>query len=134
MTPAGRDLEHGRHAVAARAIQGPGPVPPDPVGLGGDSRRVSATMIDVEVNGYDPIRKCNVDGGAMAQVFLYPRACLTSFASRVRKSPAVRNVYVIRNARLDPNWAVWNAYPLDRRTRHSSLDSTQGVGDLYRFT
>ena len=92
------------------------------------------TMIDVEVNGR-PYQEMHVDGGAMAQVFLYPPRMFDLIRQQGSKvPPRVRNVYVIRNARLDPNWAVVERSTLSIVGRAiSSLIQTQGLGDLYRI-
>jgi predicted acylesterase/phospholipase RssA len=64
-------------------------------------------MIDVEVDGRR-YQEMNVDGGVVAQIFLYPvdlgmRVNLGS-AELVRE----RRAYIIRNSRLDPEWASVN--------------------------
>jgi hypothetical protein len=76
----------------------------------------------------------HVDGGASAQVFLYPPS-LTQAAARMGEGMVRRGrVYVIRNAALAPTWA-----PVERRTIDvaaraiDSLITTQGFGDLYRI-
>jgi len=85
-------------------------------------------MIDVNVDG-NRYQEMHVDGGTMAQVFLYPPS-MTVANAPVRK----RTLYIIRNARLDPDWAS-----VERRTMTiaaraiGSLTTTQGVGDLYRI-
>jgi predicted acylesterase/phospholipase RssA len=84
-------------------------------------------MIDVSVDGRR-YQEMHVDGGANHQVFLYPTSFSTSDVSAANRP---RAVYVIRNARLDPDWAS-----VDRRTLTiagrsvSSLIHTQGIGDL----
>ena len=85
-------------------------------------------MIDVEVKG-KPYQEMHVDGGTATQVFVYPAAIqLPELASRERK------LYIIRNARLDPEWAQ-----VDRRTLPiafraiTCLIQNQGIGDLYRI-
>jgi len=71
----------------------------------------------------------HVDGGTMAQVFLYPPS-LSVANSPQRK----RALYIIRNARLDPDWASVERRTLSIATRAiGSLTRTQGVGDLYRI-
>src|SRR3546814_5592091 len=79
-------------------------------------------------------QEMHVDGGAMAQVFLYPSALhLAEEAARLH-AQRERRVYIIRNARLDPDWA-----DVERRTFSiagraiSSLIHSQGIGDLYRI-
>lgn len=90
-------------------------------------------MIDVEANGR-AYQEMHVDGGTMSQVFVYPPSLhLDALASKLG-SERERRVYVIRNARLDPEWAN-----VERRTMNiagraiSSLIQTQGIGDLYRI-
>jgi len=85
-------------------------------------------MIDVNVNG-TRYQEMHVDGGTMAQVFLYPPSISVSNAPQ-RK----RVLYIIRNARLDPDWASVERRTLSIATRAiGSLTRTQGVGDLYRI-
>jgi len=71
-----------------------------------------------------------VDGGTMSQVFVYPASVNVVKDIGVRQ----RTAYVIRNSKLDPQWA-----DVDRRTMSialravSSLIHTQGIGDLYQI-
>jgi hypothetical protein len=69
-------------------------------------------MFDVEANG-QRYQEMHVDGGAVAQVFLYPRQLTERRRDRQRRGlPVVpASAYVIRNGRLDANWAS-----VDRRT------------------
>ena len=92
-------------------------------------------MFDVEVDG-KPYQEMHVDGGAMRQVFLYPanlsdtarQEGIQVFAKRERKA------YVIRNARLDPDWATVERSTLTIAGHAiSALIETQGIGDLYRL-
>ena len=85
-------------------------------------------MIHVEVNG-KPYDEMHVDGATASQVFVYPAAV------RLHElAPRERTLYIIRNARLDPEWAQ-----VDRRTLPiafraiSCLTQYQGLGDLYRI-
>ena len=84
-------------------------------------------MIDVNVDG-TRYQEMHVDGGTMAQVFLYPPSISVSNAPQRKRVP-----YIIRNARLDADWAS-----IERRTMTiamraiESLTRTQGIGDLYR--
>jgi hypothetical protein len=56
-------------------------------------------LIDVTLNGKH-YQELHVDGGAIAQMFLYPPSIeLSRFVSREREA------YLIRNAREDPDWA-----------------------------
>jgi predicted acylesterase/phospholipase RssA len=109
--PGALDLVH-KILIASAAI--PGTFPP--------------VMIDVEVNG-QRYQEMHVDGGTASQVFVYPSAIkLHELAQRDR------TLYIIRNARLDPDWAQ-----VDRRTLPISLRAitclihNQGIGDLYRI-
>ena len=91
-------------------------------------------MIDVEVNG-KPYQEMHVDGGAMAQVFLYPPRMFDRIRQEgVKIAPRARSVYIIRNARLDPDWATVERSTLTIVGRAiSSLIQSQGLGDLYRI-
>jgi predicted acylesterase/phospholipase RssA len=90
-------------------------------------------LIDVEARG-KRYQEMHVDGGATAQVFVYPPAFQlkeTALAAGIERE---RHVWIIRNARLDPDWA-----DVERRTFSiaqraiSSLIQTQGRGDLFRI-
>jgi len=62
-------------------------------------------LIEVEIDGRR-YNEMHVDGGAIAQAFLYPHAlALTREAAR-RGIVRERNAYVIRNGRFDPDWAT----------------------------
>jgi Patatin-like phospholipase len=58
-------------------------------------------MVDVEVDGRK-YQEMHVDGGAVAQLFLYPPSIDLSAGGFQRQ----RTAYVIRNARLDPDHAA----------------------------
>ena len=109
--PGALDLVH-KILIASAAI--PGTFPP--------------VMIDVEAGG-QRYQEMHVDGGTASQVFVYPSAIkLHELAQRDR------TLYIIRNARMDPDWAQ-----VDRRTLPISLRAitclihNQGIGDLYRI-
>lgn len=86
-------------------------------------------MINVQVGGKH-YQEMNVDGGASAQVFIYPPSLRINQLGIERK----RHLYVIRNARLDPQWAAVNRQTLSIAGRATSaLIQTQGIGDLYRI-
>ena len=57
-------------------------------------------LIDVELDGRK-YQELHVDGGAIAQLFLYPPSIDLGRAGIKRE----RHAYVIRNGRLDPDWA-----------------------------
>lgn len=90
-------------------------------------------MIDVTVDGVH-YQEMHVDGGAMTQVFIYPPSLkLTEESSKVGFDRE-RTVYIIRNARLDPDWANVRRRTLSIAGRAiASLIHTQGLGDLYRI-
>ncbi len=115
--PKALDLFHSI-MIASAAI--PGAFPP--------------VMIDVEANG-QRYQEMHVDGGTMSQLFLYPPG-LRPKEEEKRGTVGTREriLYVIRNARLDPNWASVDRRTMDIAARAvSSLIHTQGVGDLYRI-
>jgi predicted acylesterase/phospholipase RssA len=91
-------------------------------------------MIDVTLNGVR-YQEMHVDGGATAQVFAYPpRIDIRAVAASVGVTERQRSVYVIRNARLDSEWASVKRRTLPIAGRAiSSLMQTQGIGDLYRI-
>ena len=47
----------------------------------------------------------NVDGGAVAQTFLYPPNIPLLINMQSRELKRERTAYIIRNGRLDPNWS-----------------------------
>jgi predicted acylesterase/phospholipase RssA len=90
-------------------------------------------MIDVDVDGRS-YQEMHVDGGASAQVFLYPPSVSLRARDRATGKTRERRAYIIRNARLDPDWAQVERRTLSIAGRAvSSLIQTQGVGDLYRI-
>jgi len=85
-------------------------------------------MIDVEAGGKS-YQEMHVDGGTVAQVFIYPAAI-----KLYELAPRERTLYIIRNARLDPEWAEVERRTLPIALRAiSSLIQYQGIGDLYRI-
>jgi predicted acylesterase/phospholipase RssA len=87
-------------------------------------------MIDVDVGG-TRYQEMHVDGGTMAQVFLFPPSI---DVAKVGAAQRKRVVYIIRNARLDVDWASVERRTLPIATRAiGSLTRTQGIGDLYRI-
>jgi hypothetical protein len=90
-------------------------------------------MIDVEVNGAR-YQEMHVDGGTERQVFAYPPS--VNFEEEAAASGATRErrIYVIRNARLDPDWSIVRRRTIPIAGRAvSELMRTQGVGDLYEL-
>ena len=90
-------------------------------------------MIDVEVNG-QRYQEMHVDGGAMAQVFVYPPSLKLAERAKGQGIVRERHLYVVRNARLDSDWAEVQRQTFSIAGRAiSSLIQTQGVGDLYKI-
>jgi predicted acylesterase/phospholipase RssA len=90
-------------------------------------------FFDVEADGqrFDEI---HVDGGTASQVFLYPAEMDWSFVIEqldVKGEPAV---YIVRNARLKPDWETVKPKILPiAGISINSLIRTQGIGDMYRI-
>jgi predicted acylesterase/phospholipase RssA len=90
-------------------------------------------MIDVEVDGRK-YQEMHVDGNTANQVFVYPAAIRLKDVAAGVGIQRDRKLYIIRNARLDPEWAE-----VERRTLPiafqaiSTLIQYQGIGDLYRI-
>jgi predicted acylesterase/phospholipase RssA len=90
-------------------------------------------MIEVQAGGrtWDEM---HVDGGTTSQVFVYPAGMKLKILSLNNGVDRTRTLYVIRNARLDPEWAE-----VDRRTLPIAMRAIacliqyQGIGDLYRI-
>jgi predicted acylesterase/phospholipase RssA len=90
-------------------------------------------LIDAEVDG-KPYQEMHVDGGASAQVFLYPPSLNLRAQDQAVGIARERRAYIIRNSRLDPDWSQVERRTLSIAGRAiSSLIQTQGVGDLYRI-
>jgi predicted acylesterase/phospholipase RssA len=90
-------------------------------------------MIDVEVDG-KRYQEMHVDGGTMSQVFAYPTAIRLRDLSAASELERERSLYIIRNARLDPDWAQVERKTMSIAGRAiSSLLHTQGIGDLFRI-
>ena len=85
-------------------------------------------LIDVEVGG-KAYQEMHVDGGAIAQMFLYPP---NIDASKIAKRE--RKAYLIRNARQDPEWAEVEPRTLSIAGRAiSTMIHTSGSNDLVRI-
>jgi predicted acylesterase/phospholipase RssA len=90
-------------------------------------------MIDVEVDG-KKYQEMHVDGSTANEVFVYPTAIRLNDVGKGVGIERERKLYIIRNARLDPEWAE-----VERRTLPiafeaiSTLVQYQGIGDLYRI-
>ena len=93
------------------------------------------TMFDVTLDGKS-YQEMHVDGGAFAQAFLYPAALTRQRRVRMargeRVMPAV--AYVIRNGRLDPEWATVERSTLGILGRAvSTMIAASGYNDVHRM-
>ena len=90
-------------------------------------------MIPVEANGqsYDEM---HVDGGTGSQVFVYPAAIDWRQVVKALEVPGTPQVYIIRNAFLDPDYRGVKRTLLPIASRSiDSLIRTQGIGDLFQI-
>jgi predicted acylesterase/phospholipase RssA len=93
------------------------------------------SMIEVTLDG-KTYQEMHVDGGAIMQTFLYP-ASLT--VQRRQKLAAHRRViaieaYVIRNGRLDPEWAITERQTMGIAGRAiTTMISASGINDVNRI-
>lgn len=89
-------------------------------------------MIDVEAGG-KRYQEMHVDGGATAQVFVYPVGLRMQEVGAAHGVNRQRTAYIIRNARLDAEWSEVERKTMSIAGRAiSSLIQTQGIGDLFR--
>ncbi len=92
-------------------------------------------MIDVTVDG-QARQEMHVDGGAFAQAFLYPAALGERRRERARRGAATpeAEAYIIRNARLDPDWAAVERRTLGIAGRAiATMIATSGYNDVLRM-
>ena len=90
--------------------------------------------IPVEADGqrYDEI---HVDGGAVAQAFLYPMGVDWRIIMKRLKVKGKPRGYIIRNSRLAPDWVSVDPNKTLRIAGRAadSMIRSQGIGDLYRI-
>jgi predicted acylesterase/phospholipase RssA len=90
-------------------------------------------MIDVEAGG-QAYQEMHVDGGAVVQTFLYPPNVTVGMDLQHGALARERRAYVIRNGRLDPDWAS-----VDRRVFSiagravSTMLHYSGQNDVFRL-
>jgi len=90
-------------------------------------------MFDVEVDG-KKYQELHVDGGAIRQAFLYPPHFHLKTESVKLHAGRTRTAWIIRNARLDPDWASTQRQTLRIAARAiSALLASEGKGDLDRM-
>jgi len=93
------------------------------------------TMFDVIVDG-KPYQEMHVDGGAFAQAFLYPAALTRQRRAHITGGQQVvpATAYVIRNGRLDPDWATIQRRTLGIAERAiDSMITSAGYNDVVRM-
>jgi hypothetical protein len=84
-------------------------------------------LIDVEVDGRK-YQELHVDGGAIAQLFLYPPSI--DLRNAVKRE---RHAYIIRNARLDPDYSVTEQRTISLAGRAvSTMLAASGHNDVLR--
>ena len=112
-----RALNTVRHILLASASI-PGAFPP--------------VLFNVSVAG-KPYQELHVDGGAVAQAFLYPSTLSSRSLSPATQSH-VHIAYIIRNGKLDAPWDQTERQTLPIATRAiATLIASNGVGDLYHM-
>jgi predicted patatin/cPLA2 family phospholipase len=85
-------------------------------------------LIDVELDG-KKYQEMHVDGGAVAQLFLYPPALRLSQTGINRE----RHAYIIRNARLDPDYAQSERRTISIAGRAiNTMLASSGQNDVFR--
>ena len=93
------------------------------------------TMFDVTLDGTS-YQEMHVDGGAFAQAFLYPAGLTRQRRVRMTNGqvvvPAV--AYVVRNGRLDPEWATTERSTLGIAGRAiATMIAASGLNDILRM-
>jgi len=87
-------------------------------------------MIDVEVDG-EPYQEMHVDGGAMAQLFLYPPAVARDFIDAGIERE--RRAYIIRNGHISGDWDPVQRQAFEVVGRAiSTMIFASGVNDVIR--
>lgn len=76
----------------------------------------------------------HVDGGATNQIFLFPPSLNWKLVAEKLHVTGTSQVYLIRNARINPVWKSIKPKLLPIALRSSdALIRTQGLGDMYRL-
>jgi len=90
-------------------------------------------LIEVEAEGttYDEL---HVDGGATAQVYIYPAGIDWERVLKKLEVPEMPKLYVIRNSMLEPRYTeVENKIFKIMSRSLSSMIRTQGIGNMYEI-
>jgi hypothetical protein len=86
-------------------------------------------FVDLEIDG-KKYQEMHVDGGAIAQLFLYPPS-IDIVSSGIRRQ---RTAYIIRNAKLDPDYAASERRTMSIAGRAiTTMLSTSGRNDMLRI-
>lgn len=89
-------------------------------------------LIDVKVDG-ESYQEMHVDGGAIAQLFLYPPSVTVQARAMGMDMERKRRAFIIRNARLRPGWGAVERSTLSIAEQAiSTLIYMSGINDLYR--
>ncbi|MEA3070021.1 MAG: hypothetical protein QOD29_1467 [Alphaproteobacteria bacterium] len=88
-------------------------------------------LVDVEAGG-QRFQEMHVDGGAVAQMFLYPPS--VGLQANVKAIGRERHAFLIRNSRLDPDWASVerNLFSITGRAI-STMIHYSGYNDILRI-
>ncbi len=90
-------------------------------------------LVDVDVEGRAH-QEMHVDGGAAIQMFLYPPTLSLAAAPRDRRPQPERTAWVVRNGRLDTEWAATNRSILGIASRSAAtLLHFSAVNDITRI-
>ncbi len=92
-------------------------------------------MLDVTVDG-EAKQEMHVDGGAFTQAFLYPSSLGRGRQARIARGVAARDIeaFIIRNGRLDPEWASVERRTLGITGRAiSTMIAASGYNDVLRI-
>jgi Patatin-like phospholipase len=90
-------------------------------------------MINVQVNGRS-YTEMHVDGSVAAQVFVYWAGVRLKDLAAANGAQRERKVYILRNARLDPEWSSVKRQTLPITFKAiAGLLEYQGLDDLYRI-
>jgi Patatin-like phospholipase len=93
------------------------------------------TMFDVTLDGI-AYQELHVDGGAFAQAFLYPAGLTRQRCVRMAGGQLVvpATAYVIRNGRLDPEWATTERSTMGIAGRAiATMITASGINDMIRI-
>ncbi len=93
------------------------------------------TLFDVTVDGV-AYQEMHVDGGAFAQTFLYPAALTRQRRQQMGQGKVVipAKAYIIRNGRLDPEWASTERSTMGIASRAiATMIAASGLNDVVRI-